>query len=496
MHPRPDHPRRPVVLLCALLALLALGACSPADGGDDDDPSSGATPTEAAPDVVDDAGGSTTVDDGATATSSDDEATPLDGADVGARPERPNLLLLIADDLGVEHSVCHGANPAIAPALAARCDEALVFDNAWSSPTCSPTRAGILTGRHSFRTGVGSPVGRRAIGLDDSEITLPRALDGGGSGYAHANFGKWHLGGGPDRPNAMGWSHFSGLLSGGLGDYENWAKIENGIEEQVTTYSTTETVDDALAWIDEQSAPWLAWVAFNAPHTPFHLPPADLHRRTELSGAADDIEQNPTPYYEAAIEALDTEMDRLLASIDTDNTIVVFIGDNGSPAQVSRHQRRAAKGSLQTGGIAVPLMVWGPGVVSGRSDALVGTVDLFATLLDLAGVDPAAATDATTIDARSLEPLLSGSDGGARYLLSEQFGADNDRNQPGKTVRTATHQLIVYDDGGTEFLAYADGESTVALDPDTVAGGDADALEELTAVLADWTSATDAARPD
>jgi arylsulfatase A-like enzyme len=157
-----------------------------------------------------------------------------------------------------------------------------------------------------------------------------------------------------------------------------------------------------VEWTGEQQKPWFLWLAFNAPHTPFHLPPANLHNR-ELSGTVSDITDNPLPYYFAAIEAMDTEIGRLLDSLDEEtrtNTIVIFVGDNGTPAQVAQspYSRRKAKGSLYQGGINVPLFVSGPGItrVNERETALVNTTDLFATIAALAGVNVSTVNDSVS----------------------------------------------------------------------------------------------------
>ncbi len=369
----------------------------------------------------------------------------------------PNILLLIADDLGVESSVCYSENAPSAPRMAEFCQQGIVFENAWSNPICSPTRAGILTGRHSFRTGIGEQSTRdNGLQIDAGEWTLPRALDASESGYTHANFGKWHLGGDNDTPNDMGWSHFSGVPTGGLRDYERWEKVVDGQPQQVENYATTEIVDDTINWIDQQNQPWLAWVAFNAPHTPFHLPPNELHS-AELSGTTADIEANPDAYYAAAIEALDSEVGRLLDSIEPDErerTTVIFIGDNGNPAQVSNSERGQAKGSLYEGGVHVPMVIWGAGVDKGsRTTELAGTVDLFSTILELAGVDVATSGPPDrTIDSNSLLPVIDGGSSASSYLYTELFGTESRPRSVGRTVRNDRYKLIEFSNGRVEFF--------------------------------------------
>ncbi len=416
----------------------------------------------------------------------------------------PNVLLLIADDFGIESSVCYSDSPSPSPRLEALCDEAVVFDNVWSSPICSPTRAGMLTGRHSFRTGIGEQLtGSNNIQIASGEWTIPRVLDAAATGYAHASFGKWHLGGEEHYPTEMGWGHYSGMLSGAVSDYESWTKVTNGVSSSVKTYTTTEIVDDTIEWIDGQTTPWFAWVAFNAPHTPYHLPPPNLHTQN-LSGTTQDIEANPKPYFDAAVESLDTEIGRLLDSLDEDarnNTTVIFIGDNGTHAEVSAYGSSRSKGTLHEGGVQVPMMIWGAAVESGgrRSSALSGTVDLFATILELAGVDVATIIPSTTqLDSKSLLSSLKASGGAkTKYLLSELYGTVTSATRQGKTIRDAQHKLLSFSDGRTRF--YDLDTDPTGVSSINASNRDAEqqaAFELLELTLQAWTVSPSAPRPE
>ncbi len=381
-------------------------------------------------------------------------------------PATPNVLLVIADDVGVEAVPCYGESddPAPMPHLDALCRQGVLFRNVWSNPVCSPTRATILTGRYGFRTGVGTVTSDEAGNhIQPDELTLPRILTANAPAYAHANIGKWHLGtvdaiGGSSAPNFMGWSHYSGSLSGGLPDYYRWEKVIDGERWWETKYATTANVDDALAWLDGQRGkPWVLWLAFNAPHLPHHVPPDDLHSY-ELSGTSADIEARPVDYFHAAIEALDTEVGRLLDSmdpVDRARTVVVFVGDNGTYGSdvVSPLDPRHGKGTLYEGGVNVPLFITGPAVASpGREvTALVDTADLFATLLELVGVDVAAATGgAPPNDSVSLLPYLSDpSQASLRSSVwAEQFGGRDAVD--GQAIRDERFKLIAFESGREE----------------------------------------------
>ncbi|MEM9479690.1 MAG: sulfatase-like hydrolase/transferase [Verrucomicrobiota bacterium] len=371
-----------------------------------------------------------------------------------------NILLIIADDLGADSIGLYStASTAPTPVIDSLAADGVLFTNAWANPTCSPTRAGVLTGRASFRTGVGHPGDEIPL----TEFTIPDALDT--VGYATACIGKWHLGGagngGDDNPNLMGYDHYEGATGGGVSDYYNWTKVTNGTSSTVTNYATSETVDNALTWFAAQgSNPWFCQLAFNAPHTPFHKPPNALHSYDSLSGTNADINNNPLPYYQAAIEAMDTEIGRLMSSMNATtlaNTNIIFVGDNGTPVQVSPGIVNAWKGFLYEGGVHVPFIASGPAVATplGRTnDATIHTVDLFETVLELAGVDiPNTLPAGTTFDSVSIADYLTNPAQANyhAYSFTERFRTPTNVRD-GKTIRNSTYKLIQFDStGGEEF---------------------------------------------
>lgn len=350
-----------------------------------------------------------------------------------------NVLVVVLDDVGKEMLQSYGLfkTAVSTPTIDALAQSGVVFTDAWSNPTCSPTRAALQTGRYSFRTGLGEVVhGQDALSTD--EVLIPAMLDlGTGGRWSHAAFGKWHLGstaavGGLDAPNLMGYEHFAGSM-GNLKapeSYFAWNRVENGVSSVSTNYATTQTVDDALEWMAAAKGPWFCLLAFNAPHDPFHEPPSELHGQ-DLSTAGPP-EVDPRPYYEAMIEAVDTEIGRLLSSPTfravEDRTTIILLSDNGTPKTVAPTPQFGAKlkGSLHEGGISVPLIVSGPRVAQPgtQSSALVHVVDVFATVADIAGVDLDATLPAgRQVDGRSLVPFLENTDASSEHgsLLSEAF---------------------------------------------------------------------------
>ena len=378
----------------------------------------------------------------------------------------PNILLIIADDYGADSSLLYnsaatGASLPPTPNITALAANGVVFRNAYANPVCSPTRACLITGRHAFRTGIGDVIaGAGGTVLTMAEFTLPEAFAANPSlGYQLAHFGKWHLGNGVNSPNTIGgWPHYAGSLVGAVANYTNWTKTVNGVSTaNNTNYATTDLVNDAIAWIQARGAqPWFAWIAFNAPHTPFHKPPAGLAPHyAALSGTQQNINANPRPYFEAATEAMDTEIGRLLAAVNRANTHIIFLGDNGTPTQVLQPPFPAGRGkdTLYEGGVRVPFLVAGPAVANpGRTnDTLVHAVDVYSTVLDLAGINAASTVPpGVTLDSQSLLPMLSSSSTPARWAYAEKFGTET-ASPDGRMLRGDSYKLIRFAAGTDEF---------------------------------------------
>ena len=397
-----------------------------------------------------------------------DGGTPTSAISINTHTINPphNILLLIVDDWGTDSSPIDNnttLNPGTTfppmPNVEALAARGLRFTNAYAQPVCSPTRATILTGRQPFRHGVGAPEG---AALPASELTLPEIFAAESSPYQLASYGKWHLGGGETGPADLGgWPEFAGILNGGVPSYTNWSKTENGVTTNgVTTYSTSDQVNEAINFINAQSSnPWFVWMGFNAPHTPFHNPPSELHGYPTYptDGNGEVTGANRRFAYEAALQSLDTEIGRLLANVDLETTNVILIGDNGTPGSVVQapYGNGHAKDTLYQGGIHVPMVIAGPDVTTcGTSHKLVHCVDLFSTILDLAGINVETATASVdTIDSQSLLPVIKGRDTINRFMIAERFNG---------TSATDGRTLISADHPGYELIAYGDPTSASA----------------------------------
>ncbi len=381
-----------------------------------------------------------------------------------------NVILIIADDLGsdycgfYENHLDTVAMPNVRRLLA----RGVRFRKAWSNPLCSPTRAGMLTGRYSFRTGVGDAIGgSNSAVLDVNETTIPKLLNiYSPNGIEKANIGKWHLQlptpvSNYNNPALMGYDHYEGCFSGGVNSYTNWTKVKNGVASTVTNYATTETVNNAISWINTQptTKPFFLWLAFNAPHTPYHLPPAGMYSNTSLSGTDADIAANPKKYFKAMVEAMDYQIGRLFDTLISknkwQNTDIIFIGDNGDEATVAQNTG-GAKGSIYQEGVSVPFIISGPSVVNPNrtSDALVNTQDLFATILELFGYTNWQSQISSTkpVDSKSILPILNNQSTTIRpWAFTEVFKSPTVSGD-GKAMRNLDYKLLKFDNGTEKFF--------------------------------------------
>ena len=358
----------------------------------------------------------------------------------------PNILLIIADDMGRDATFgfSEGSLKPITPHINSIKNSGITFQNFWSYPTCSPTRASIITGKYGYRTGV------KWAGdvLPSTERSLQKYIkEETGSRYNSAVIGKWHLSGNNsslDR-SAFGIDYYAGLMGGGLQNYFQW-NLTNDLGTNLQSgYSSKIFTDLAMDWVGAQEQPWFLWLAYNAPHTPFHKPPSIMHNQGELTNYSEGMD--PMPYYLAAIEAMDFQIGRLINGLtqeERDNTIILFMGDNGTPNEVgqSPYPDNAVKGSLYQGGINVPLFVSGKGVQrTGNDYNLLTSTDLFSTIAQLAGVD-----SDEIHDSKSFMNLLTADDGQRAFQYSEMESP----NASKWAISNGDYKLIVRANGAQE----------------------------------------------
>ena len=379
--------------------------------------------------------------------------------------KRHNILLLIADDFGIDNLSIYNTNPAASlpslPNITSLGQSGIAFTHFYARPSCSQSRAAIITGRDSFRNDVGVALG--SVPLRTNEYTLPRAFTTNAPEYGLASFGKYHLSPTTDLNSpwtTAGWTNYAGFFSPQVSSYFNWTKISNGVSLNTTVYSTSDQVNDATNFITAQGTNrWFVWLAFNAPHLPRHLPPTNLLTSPQylaLSGTTADISAKGRLYYEAIAQALDSEIGRLLKSVDTNDTDIIFIGDNGTEIDVQQLPFKNAavpatttgnghaKFTIYEGGSRTPLFITGPDVVSpGRyNETLVNEPDLWATIQELAGID-VAATKVTNIviDSVSLLPAIRADViRPTPFVIEEQF--NQSATTDGVTLSNGRYKVI------------------------------------------------------
>ncbi len=329
--------------------------------------------------------------------------------------ERPNVVLIITDDQGYGDLGCHG-NPILkTPHLDTLHGESIRLVDYHVAPTCSPTRAALLTGHWTNRTGAWHTIMGRSL-LRHDERTLGQMFRD--AGYATAMFGKWHLGDNyPFRPEDRGFEHVLRHGGGGVGqtpDYWDNAYFDDtyfrpgGKPIQTSGFCTDVWFADARRFIEaqqEQGRPFMAYIATNAAHGPMHSPTAFSQPYADLGV--------PVANFFGMIANIDHNVGELRQFLRerglAENTIFIFTTDNGTAAGGKVHNAgmRGHKGSEFDGGHRVPFFVYWPagGLTGGRDvERITAHVDIAPTLLDLCGIDPPADV---RFDGRSLKPLLT-----------------------------------------------------------------------------------------
>lgn len=299
--------------------------------------------------------------------------------------QKPNVLLVMTDDQGWGDIHSH-QNPDIdTPNLDALAQSGARFDRFYVSPVCAPTRAALLTGRWHPRTGV-SGVTRTAETMRSDEATMAEIFRD--AGYRTGAFGKWHNGAHwPHDPNGQGFDEFLGFSAGHWDLYFDSPLTHNQEPTQGDGFIIDHLTDKAIEFIEADSAqPWLCYVPYNTPHTPWQVP----DRYWEKYSAKDLPATTACAY--AMVENIDDNVGRLLAAIEaanqTENTIVLFLTDNGANTDRWNGNMRGRKGSLHEGGSRVPLFIRFPHKIPAGTtvETLAAHIDLLPTLIDLAGI--------------------------------------------------------------------------------------------------------------
>ena len=345
------------------------------------------------------------------------------------RSDRPNILVILLDDLGYGDLSSYGAHDLHTPHIDALVSAGMRWNNFYANcPVCSPTRASLLTGRYPDMVGVPGVIRthqEESWGyLSPAAVLLPRLLKP--AGYHTALVGKWHLGlGSPNLPNERGFDHFHGFLGDMMDDYYTHRRFgknymrRNDTEIDPPGHATDLFSDWAIDYLDSRAdaaEPFFLYLAYNAPHTPIQPPKEWLEKVTER-------ERNISPERAkivALIEHLDQGIGRVMQALEDNglrqDTLVILASDNGGQLSVEGNNGclRGGKEDMYEGGLRVPMCAAWPGQISAgtRTDQVGLTMDLFATLCDAAGVRVA-----HNIDGVSLLPVLKD----PTHPLAERF---------------------------------------------------------------------------
>lgn len=390
-------------------------------------------------------------------------------------PRRPNIVLMISDDLGWADLSSYGCKDIRTPEIDQLASEGVRFTRFYSNGTeCSPTRTALLTGRYQQRVGglecaigIGSVgryddairlAGQGQLGLPASEQSIGQLLKA--AGYRTALVGKWHLGYQEHfAPGRHGFEHALYCIGGGMDyfhhvedppTYANALRLD-GREIKRPGYFTGLVVEDAVKWLGEQrtgpgASPFFLYVPFTAPHSPFQGPdetfPAPLPAGSERWNQG----RAPADVYRAMIEYMDRGVGRILAALKergvSENTLVIFTNDNGGTGSARPSGLRGQKGTTYEGGTRVPCIVRWPGVMpAGREYAHPGmTFDLTASIARVAGVTPSRRFDGIDI--------LKYAETGAAPPARDMFWRGRRGNRTWRAVR----------EGGLKYVSQQNGD--------------------------------------
>jgi arylsulfatase A-like enzyme len=348
-----------------------------------------------------------------------------------AEPRRPNVVIILADDQGWGDLGVTGNTQVRTPAIDSLARDGATLDRFYVCSVCAPTRAEMLTGRYHPRGGVrGVSNGQERLNTD--EKTLADAFKA--AGYATGAFGKWHNGSQwPYHPNARGFQEYYGFTSGHWGEYFNSPLEHNGERVRGKGFIADDLTDHALAFIEQnRGRPFLCYLPFNTPHSPFAVPDADWQRFktkpiTQRGPEGDQESIEITRCVLAMTENLDQNVARVLRRLDelklADDTIVIYFSDNGPNSFRWNGGMKGRKGSTDEGGVRAPFFIRWPGRIKPATTVreIAGAIDLLPTLTQLAGV---ARVGAKPLDGKDLSPLLRGDVAGwpDRMIFSHQNG--------------------------------------------------------------------------
>lgn len=354
-----------------------------------------------------------------------------------AQKDQPNIVLILADDMGWGDINANG-NPVIeTPVLNQLARQSLSFRRFYACPLSAPTRAEMLTGRYFLRTGVSS-VTKGYENMNPHETTLAEILKN--NGYTTGCFGKWHNGAYfKNHPNRQGFDEFFGFLMGHLGYYYNAIYMHN--DEAVATegYSTDFFTQKAISFIEQnKEKPFFCYIPYNVPHSPFQVP-EQYFNKYKSKGLDNEL----ASVY-GMVENMDMNIGLVLEKLEQlklkEKTIVIFLSDNGPNTVRYNGNMKGKKGSVDEGGVRVPFYISWPGVIQpGVTGQLAQNIDVLPTLLKLCSISE---THLLPIDGKDLSGvIMKKSRPQERYIFSRQ--GHYPLNKAAGSVRDNRYRLVV-----------------------------------------------------
>lgn len=398
-------------------------------------------------------------------------------------PDQPNILLILADDLGYNDLGFQGSEDLLTPHIDALAENGIVFTDAHvTASVCSPSRAGIITGKYQQFFGHEANIPPPNLGTDTTIVTMADVLQE--HGYRTGINGKWHIGYEYNyHPNSRGFDHFWGFLGGHRSyfpeDYppENHKAIYTNRTHTPFNgkYLTDTQADEAVKFMGNSDDPFFLFLSLAAPHAPMHALEEDMALFSD----------SDRPEYAAMVYAMDRAVGKVVQHLEQtgklDNTLIVFLSDNGgSPVNDSNNAPlKGFKGNKFEGGLRVPFMVHWPSKIDGgrNFDGLTSSLDLFPTFLDAAGINEPSQLE---LDGTSLIP----------FLTDDHHSSPHEmlffRKEMAAAVRDGKWKLIRLDDYG--YVLY-----DLATDPyetKDLKNQEPERFETMKAALDEWESKT------
>ncbi|MBB6461728.1 arylsulfatase [Flammeovirga kamogawensis] len=305
--------------------------------------------------------------------------------------KQPNVILILTDDQGWGDFSINRNKVLKTPHFDKMANNGTLLERFYVSPVCAPTRASLLTGRYHLRTGVSWVTGGRE-NMRSEEVTIAEVLKE--NGYATGAFGKWHNGAHyPENPQGQGFDTFFGFTAGHLSNYFDSELEYNGRQVRTEGYITDVLTNATLSFIDQhKDEPFFAFVPFNAPHTPYQVPDKYYNQFKDIDYGYGEKQNKKIATIYGMCKNIDDNLGRILDHLKLlkieENTIVLFLSDNGPQGARFNGVWRGGKTSVHEGGSLVPMALqWKGHIPTGTKNALTAHIDVMPTLLALLGIE-------------------------------------------------------------------------------------------------------------